>query len=93
MKSQASIQTHEAKRIAKRLFNHWKHKFEVHEHDHIFQIDMPDATVILSTSDTRLDISIDTSRDDYPILEKVLLDHLSRMAQQDFQVTWTHELS
>ena len=55
MKSSANIATLEAKRIAKRLVNHWKHKFEVAETDAQFS-----------------------------------MDHLNRMAQQEFQANWSH---
>ena len=47
MKSNTKITTSEAARIAKRLLNHWKHKFEVAETDGDFSIFMPDATVKL----------------------------------------------
>ena len=89
MKSQASLPTQEAQRIAKRLYQHWKHKFEVSEQAHIFQIHMPDALVTLTALETQLEISIDTQRDDYTFLENVVIDHLSRMAKQDCQATWT----
>ncbi len=90
MKRQTRIETHEAQRIAKRLSNHWKHKFEVHEQDHVFQIQMPDAQVTLTALATELQLSIETQREDYAVLENVVIDHLSRMAQQDYQATWTH---
>ena len=90
MKSQTRIETREAQRIAKRLYQHWKHKFEVSEQAHIFQIHMPDALVTLTALETQLEISIDTQREDYAVLETVVLEHLSRMAQQEFQATWRH---
>ena len=95
MKSLSSITTVEAHRIAKRLYNHWKHKFEVTEeavteHDHLFQIHMPDALLSLFTSADQLKIEIETERDDYTFLEQVVLDHLNRMAQQQFEVEWQH---
>jgi hypothetical protein len=35
MKSTTQIETVEGKRIAKRLINHWKHKFEVEETEQV----------------------------------------------------------
>lgn len=91
MKSNATIQTTEAKRIAKRLLNHWKHKFEVAETDTDFSIYMPEAQVTLSTHAEQLNVKIETLREDYTMLEQVVLDHLNRMAQQQFEVTWSHQ--
>ena len=91
MKSVTTIHTDQAKRIAKRLLNHWKHKFEVAETEQQFSIFMPDATVILSAQVDALDVHLDTGRDDFTFLEKVVIDHLNRMAQQEFDVQWTHQ--
>ena len=91
MKSNTQIITSEAARIAKRLLNHWKHKFEVSETEDSFSIFMPDATVKLMPQSTLLLVSIDSSLDDLSRLEKVVLDHLSRMAQQEFTATWQHQ--
>ncbi|RZJ23048.1 MULTISPECIES: DUF2218 domain-containing protein [unclassified Acinetobacter] len=91
MKSNTQIITSEAARIAKRLLNHWKHKFEVSETEEDFSIFMPDATVKLIPQSTLLLVSIDSSLEDLSRLEKVVLDHLSRMAQQEFTATWQHQ--
>ncbi|QIO05176.1 DUF2218 domain-containing protein [Acinetobacter shaoyimingii] len=91
MKSVTTIHTDQAKRIAKRLLNHWKHKFEVAETEQQFSIFMPDATVILSAQVDALDVHLDTEREDFTFLEKVVIDHLNRMAQQEFDVQWTHQ--
>ncbi|MEG0132144.1 MAG: DUF2218 domain-containing protein, partial [Acinetobacter sp.] len=48
MNSTTQIKTDEAKRISKRLLNHWKHKFEVAETEAYLKIFMPTATVILT---------------------------------------------
>lgn len=90
MKSNTFILTHDAKRIAKRLLNHWKHKFEVAETDENMTIFMPDATVILVPQSEQLDVELRTEREDYALLEKVIIDHLNRMAQQEFTVEWQH---
>lgn len=91
MKSTTQINTTEAARIAKRLLNHWKHKFEVAETERDFSIFMPDATVTLIPESDMLRVSIDSQLDDLSQLEKVVLDHLNRMAQQEFTVLWAHE--
>lgn len=91
MKSNTKITTSEAARIAKRLLNHWKHKFEVAETDGDFSIFMPDATVKLIPQSEALLVSIDSSLEDLSTLEKVVLDHLNRMAQQEFTATWQHQ--
>jgi len=91
MKSNTIILTDEAKRIGKRLLNHWKHKFEVSETDANFSIFMPDATVVLTHQPQQLLVDLQTDRADYPQLEQVIIDHLNRMAQQEFNVTWQHQ--
>lgn len=91
MHSHASITTLESKRIAKRLLNHWKHKFEVSEVKTVFSIFMPEAIVLLDAQPEHLNILIKTQAADNSHLESVVLDHLNRMAQQEFQTTWTHQ--
>ncbi|MBE9401567.1 MAG: DUF2218 domain-containing protein [Acinetobacter sp.] len=91
MKSNTTINTSEAARIAKRLLNHWKHKFEVSETAEKLSIFMPDATVNLTPKSDILWVSIESTLTDLSHLERVVLDHLNRMAQQEFSVTWQHE--
>lgn len=91
MKINTKLTTSEAARIAKRLLNHWKHKFEVAETEGDFSIFMPDATVKLMPQSEALLVSIDSSLEDLSTLEKVVLDHLSHMAQQEFTATWLHQ--
>lgn len=91
MKSSTFILTDDSKRIAKRLLNHWAHKFEVEETEQKMSIFMPDATVVLTPFIHKLNIEIDTNRSDYTSLEQVVLDHINRMAQQEFQVEWTNQ--
>ncbi|WP_130804570.1 DUF2218 domain-containing protein [Acinetobacter ihumii] len=90
MQSSTSISTTEARRIAKRLLNHWKHKFEVAESEQDFKIFMPSATVILIPQLQSLDVQIQSENEDTVRLEGVVLDHLNRMAQQEFQADWIH---
>ena len=93
MHSQTQLTTTDGRRIAKRLFNHWKHKFEVVETEQHFQILMPSATVTLTPQESTLDVSIDSQLEtaEQTRLEGVVIDHLNRMAQEEFQVTWQQQ--
>ena len=88
--SSTEIKTTEAKRIGKRLLNHWKHKFEVEETENYFKIFMPTATVTLTPQPAHLSVLIENQQEDVQRLEQVVIDHLNRMAQQEFVVTWSH---
>ncbi|TCB67911.1 DUF2218 domain-containing protein [Acinetobacter sp. ANC 4178] len=88
MKSSSQIATLESARIAKRLYNHWKHKFEVKETEQQFEILMPEAQVSLIPHAEYLAVEITTSAEKMDHLENVVLDHLSRMAQQEFETEW-----
>ena len=90
MNSTTQIETIEAKRISKRLVNHWKHKFEVSETELHSKIFMPTATVILTPKEQHLDVLIENQQEDVQRLEQVVIDHLNRMAQQEFIVKWQH---
>ena len=90
MNSTTQITTHDGKRISKRLLNHWKHKFEVTETETNSKIFMPTATVTLSSHEQHLDVLIENQQEDVARLEQVVLDHLNRMAQQEFIVEWQH---
>ncbi|ENV36403.1 DUF2218 domain-containing protein [Acinetobacter venetianus] len=90
MNSTTQITTQEGKRISKRLINHWKHKFEVAETETDSKIFMPTATVTLTPQQQYLGVLIENQQDDVQHLEQVVIDHLNRMAQQEFNVEWTH---
>lgn len=90
MQSTTSIATPDGKRIAKRLSNHWKHRFEIAESEQDFKILMPTATVTLLPTETTLDVNIQTEEQDNSRLEGVVLDHINRMAQQEFEAIWAH---
>jgi uncharacterized protein len=89
MISQATLHTVEAKRISKRLFNHWKHKFEVSEHNDHFKIQLPSAALTLEFLPDRLNLRLDSSLDDLTQLQTVVIQHLNRMAGDEFDVQWT----
>lgn len=87
--SSASIHTTDSTRIVKRLCNHWKHKFEITEQDQKFTIPFPDANVVLEATSTDILILIRTKQQNgLQQYENVVLDHLNRMAQQEFSVNW-----
>ena len=90
MNSTTQITTDEAKRISKRLLNHWKHKFEVAETEAYSKIFMPTATVTLTSREQSLDVMIENQQENVEYLEQVVIDHLNRMAQQEFTVEWQH---
>ena len=91
MHSQTQLTTTDGHRIAKRLFNHWKHKFEVEETEIYSKILMPTATVTLTAQQEYLEVIIENQQDDVERLEQVVIDHLNRMAQQEFAANWTHQ--
>jgi uncharacterized protein len=90
MKSITDIKTEQSSRIAKRLLNHWKHKFEVAENLQNFQIFMPTATVELTPLDNSLKVEIDFKEQDadQTRLENVVIDHLVRMGQEELTASW-----
>lgn len=88
--SSAHIQTTQASRIAKRLLNHWKHKFDVVDNATQYQIMMPTATILLmpQTDELVVKIQVKDAATDLSYLEQVVLDHLSRMAQTELSAVW-----
>lgn len=90
MKRYSHIATTQAARLAKRLGNHWKHKFEVLETAQELRILMPSAIIVLQpqpdalyTEIIALDENTDLNR-----LEQVVLDHLQRMGQEQLSADW-----
>lgn len=90
MKSISDIKTEQSSKIAKRLLNHWKHKFEVANTEEQFEIFMPSATVSLSPNVDYLHVEIDfkTNDVDQIKLEQVVIDHLARMGQEELNADW-----
>ncbi|OFE43619.1 DUF2218 domain-containing protein [Acinetobacter towneri] len=90
MNSSAHIQTTQASRIAKRLLNHWKHKFDVAENATQYQIMMPSATILLTpqTDELVVKIQVKNTETDLSYLEQVVLDHLSCMGQTVLSAVW-----
>ena len=90
MNCSTHIQTTQASRIAKRLLNHWKHKFNVVENATQYQIMMPSATILLTpqTHELMVEIQAKDAETDLSYLEQVVLDHLSRMGQTELSAVW-----
>lgn len=94
--SQLSLNTQDGQRIAKRLYNHWQHKFAV-SHDtqsnkHIFGIHFTDDDTVTLTSDDKTLVVILTTKqpDNHNKLQHVVLDHINRMANSNFDDTWVN---
>ena len=90
MNSSTHIHTTQASRIAKRLLNHWKHKFDVVDNATQYQIMMPSATILLTpqTHELVVEIQAKDAETDLSYLEQVVLDHLSRMGQTELSAVW-----
>lgn len=88
MKTTTQIQTSDAARISKRLINHWKHKFEVAENLNHSQIFMPEYTITLTPQPEHLEVLIETQLNELEHIQKVVLNHLNRMANTEFHVVW-----
>lgn len=90
MQSTTKISTQQASRIAKRLLNHWKHKFEVSENDQAMQIFFPNALIRLIPTSEFLQVNITSQSEDLDIehIQQVVLDHLIRMGQEELSATW-----
>jgi hypothetical protein len=90
MKSIAQIHTQQATRLAKRLANHWKHKFSIEETEQVFLIHFPHAEILLAPEADQLTVTIQTTDDSANLaqLESVVLDHLIRMGQEPLTAEW-----
>ncbi|WP_163122761.1 DUF2218 domain-containing protein [Acinetobacter portensis] len=90
MKSISDIKTEQSAKIAKRLLNHWKHKFDVASTETNYEIFMPSATVLLIPKTDHLHVEIDFKTDDFDQikLEQVVVDHLVRMGQEELNADW-----
>ncbi|MDM1278952.1 DUF2218 domain-containing protein [Acinetobacter indicus] len=90
MKRYSHIATTQAARLAKRLGNHWKHKFEVQETAQELRILMPSATIVLQPQPDALytEIIAQDEHTDLNRLEQVVLDHLQRMGQEQLSADW-----
>ncbi|MDV4312670.1 DUF2218 domain-containing protein [Acinetobacter indicus] len=90
MKRYSHIATTQAARLAKRLGNHWKHKFEVQETAQELRILMPSATIVLQPQPDAFytEIIAQDEHTDLNRLEQVVLDHLQRMGQEQLSADW-----
>lgn len=88
MQTKTQLSTQEGAKIAKRLLNHWKHKFEVKHDDQVIQILMPDYTITLAAQPDHLDVSIESPLEDLSHIQNVFINHLNRMAHCEFSADW-----
>lgn len=88
--STLKINMADAARIIKRLSNHWRHKLDIEFNNEQTIIHFSkDVRAILIASTTQLTSYLHTNTieqlDQY---ENVVLDHLKRMANQEFEEKW-----
>lgn len=87
--STAQIDTDDGARIVKRLCNHWKHKFEINEINGKIAIPFPEAEVLLEATPVQILMHIKTQTFDLvEKYQKVVVEHLNRMSQQEFRTNW-----
>ena len=89
IQTKTSIGTNDGTRIIKRLCNHWKHKFEISEQDGKSVVPFPEAKLILEATEQHILIEINTEQTDkLEHYQNVVINHLNRMAQQEFSTEW-----
>lgn len=88
--SQLNIETENAEIIIKKLVNHWRHKMEITQENNISTIPFSEtAHATLKHQSNQLIATLHTEQqEDLEKLQNVVLDHLNRMAKQEFANTW-----
>ena len=88
--SQLNIDTDNAEIIIKKLVNHWRHKMEITQENDIFTIPFSEtAHATLEHQPNQLIATLHTEQqEDLEKLQNVVLDHLNRMAKQEFADNW-----
>lgn len=83
--SKAIVQTRNASRYMVRLCKHWSHRFDVKYDDNNGRIEFGDEErCLLKVSSGSLEMVVHAaSQDALESLEKVVVDHLMRMANDD----------
>ena len=83
--SQATVQTRNASRYMTRLCKHWSHRFEVEHDEHKGRIEFgEEERCLLKASADSLEMTVHAaSPSALESLEKVVVDHLMRMANDD----------
>lgn len=93
--STLNLSTDDGARIIKRLANHWRHKMSVSEQPQgtVFEFS-PTATAILTadTSSLKATLTISDDGDDahehQQQLQQVIISHINRMANSEFDAQW-----
>ena len=88
--SQLNIDTDNAEIIIKKLVNHWRHKMEITQANNISTIPFSKTAHATLEHQTNQLIAIlhTEQQEDLEKLQYVVLDHLNRMAKQEFANTW-----
>lgn len=88
--SQLNIETENAETIIKKLVNHWRHKMKITQANNISSIPFSEtAHATLEHQTNQLIVTLHTEQqEDLEKLQYVVLDHLNRMAKQEFANTW-----
>ncbi len=84
-RSQATVQTRNASRYMTRLCKHWSHRFEVDFDESTGRIEFGGKErCLLNASSDSLEMTVEApSQSALASLEKVVVDHLMRMANDD----------
>lgn len=88
--SRLNINTDNAEIIIKKLVNHWRHKMKITQANNISTIPFSEtAHATLEHQTNQLIATLHTEQqEDLEKLQYVVLDHLNRMAKQEFANTW-----
>lgn len=87
--SLAIIQAENSRRLMNRLAKHWGHKFPVKVGEDEGEIELPMGICRLRCSD-KLTVELESDAEQMPRLQKVVADHLERMAGKEaLVIEWT----
>jgi len=92
-RSQSRITASNPSRLIKRLCNHWRHKFPVQLDEQGGDIELPLGRCSLRANEGLLDAKLEsTDRAQLQQLQKVVADHLARMAgDEPLGIAWQTE--
>lgn len=90
LQAQANIATENPQRIMNRLSKHWAHKLEVklEESNSLIKLPMGGCELICAEQSLLVELNANTS-EDLATMQKVVADHLVRMASpEELAVNW-----
>lgn len=90
LQAQANIATENPQRIMKRLSKHWAHKLEVKLEESSSLIELPMGTCLLNCAEQSLKVELTaSSAEDMATMQRVVADHLVRMAApKELVISW-----